>query len=650
MGVSPVAAQAVQYTTPSWWFGVAGAANLNQYRGTTQILNGDLTVPGAFFHGDGIGLFLAPTIEYRRPGSRWGFQLQAGLDSRKGEFDQILTPCNCPADLSTDLAYLTVEPSIRFAPFAGNFHLFGGPRFAFNRSKSFTYELGINPDFPDQEPTAPVTADFGNVNARLVSMQIGAGLDMPLNPDGGRTRYVLTPFVSLHPQWGQEPRSVNTWEVGTLRVGAAFKLGWGRREAAEQPVAVNRQPMPVAKPDPKVTFTVHSPGNVPVQRRVRETFPLRNYVFFDLGSTSIPDRYILLNKSEIAAFNEAQLETLTPKSLEGRSGREMVVYYNILNILGDRMRNNPGTAIQLVGSSELGPDDGMAMAVNVERYLVDIFGIDTARITTSGRYKPVIASEQPGATLELGMLRQDDRRVSIGSASPELLMEFQSGPDVPLKPVVIAGVQQAPIDSYITFEVDDAEADLASWSMEIRNDGAMLVHRGPYLTNRVSLPGASLLGSATTGRFNFVMIGTLPSGRTIRRDTTVTLTKWTPATDEEGMRYNILFEFNDSRAITLYQDYLTQIVAPKIADGALVVIHGHTDVIGNAANNQRLSTARAMDVHRLLEAAITQAGRRNVVFEVRGYGEDETMAPFENTLPEGRFYNRSVVIDIIPRK
>jgi hypothetical protein len=47
--------------------------------------------------------------------------LQAGYDSRKGDFDQVITACDCPADLSTDLSYITVEPSLRFAPFKSNF-------------------------------------------------------------------------------------------------------------------------------------------------------------------------------------------------------------------------------------------------------------------------------------------------------------------------------------------------------------------------------------------------------------------------------------------------------------------------------------------------------------------------------------------------
>jgi hypothetical protein len=142
--------QVVKYAKPSWYFGVAGGANFNFYRGSTNQLNADFTPPATFRDGDGVGLFIAPLLEYRPADSRWGVMLQAGYDSRRGAFDQVLTACDCPADLSTNLSYITIEPSLRFAPFKSNFYLYGGPRLAFNLDKSFTYQLGINPAFPNQ--------------------------------------------------------------------------------------------------------------------------------------------------------------------------------------------------------------------------------------------------------------------------------------------------------------------------------------------------------------------------------------------------------------------------------------------------------------------------------------------------------------------
>ena len=41
-------------------------------------------------------------------------------------------------------------------------------------------------------------------------------------------------------------------------------------------------------------------------------------------------------------------------------------------------------------------------------------------------------------------------------------------------------------------------------------------------------------------------------------------------------------------------------------------------------------------------------GIKGTKFKTNGFGEDEVRAPFENKLPEERFYNRTVVIEIIP--
>jgi outer membrane protein OmpA-like peptidoglycan-associated protein len=100
----------------------------------------------------------------------------------------------------------------------------------------------------------------------------------------------------------------------------------------------------------------------------------------------------------------------------------------------------------------------------------------------------------------------------------------------------------------------------------------------------------------------------------------------------------------------MYEKYLTDIVVPQIPVGGTVIIHGYTDIIGDPIYNQNLSTARANDVKGILERGLSKAGRSDVVFEVYGFGEDQDLSPFENKYPEERFYNRTVIIDIIPQK
>lgn len=628
-----------KFTRPSWWFGGAVAANFNFYDGSTQKLNSDLTVPRAFHKGTGVGLYLAPLIEFHRPNSRWGIMLQLGYDSRRGKFKEVVvTPCNCPMDMSTKLSYFTIEPSLRFAPFKSNFYLFGGPRLAFNLNKSFTYQQKTNPEIPSQLQDPPVKGNYSDINKMLISMQIGAGYDIPLSSQNRHTQFVLSPFVSFQPYFGQSPRSIETWTVTTLRVGVALKLGKGRLIPIPPVILLN----------PIVMFSVNSPQNIPAERRVRETFPLRNYVFFNLGSTEIPDRYILLNKDQVKDFKEDQLEVLEPKKLTGRSAREMVVYYNILNILGDRMGKNPSSTITLVGSSEKGPEDGKAMSESIKKYLVDIFGINASRINIEGRTKPKIPSEHPGGTKELGLLREGDRRVSIESTSPALLMEFQTGSDAPLKPVEILTIQEAPLDSYVSFNID--KDDFSSWSLEIKDDKGVIQNFGPYTTEKMSIPGKSILGDRPEGDYKVTLIGQMKNGETVKKDTTVHMVLWTPPINEEGMRFSVIYEFDDSKAITMYEKYLTEVVVPKIPKNGTVIIHGYTDIIGDADHNQKLSVERANDVRTIIENGLSKVGRKDVAFEVHGFGEDQSLSPFDNKLPEERFYNRTVIIDIIPNK
>jgi len=80
-----------------------------------------------------------------------------------------------------------------------------------------------------------------------------------------------------------------------------------------------------------------------------------------------------------------------------------------------------------VSGAESGPELGKERAETIKRYIVDVFGIDSLRITTEGRERPLIPSEIPGGTKELALLQAGDRRVDIESNSPELLIQVGGG-------------------------------------------------------------------------------------------------------------------------------------------------------------------------------------------------------------------------------
>ncbi|HEY3370891.1 MAG TPA: OmpA family protein [Prolixibacteraceae bacterium] len=621
---------------PKLWFGLSGAASFNFYSGVTQKLNADVYAPTALHDGFGIRPYGSVFMEYR-PNPVFGLMLHLAYEDRGAKYDEKIAPCNCPEDLTAKVSYLTVEPSIRIAPFANNFYVFAGPVLSDSYRKEFTY---IQEQQPDR------SGDFSDWRKWKIGAQIGAGYDIPLSSMSSQTQFALSPFIVYRPMLGEHPRNIESLSIQSLKVGLAVKFGKAKKAVVAE--VIPEPIIEVAVVEPEVTFSVTSPTNIHVQRNVRETFPLRNYIFFDLGSTEIPSRYVLLRKEQVKDFKEDQIEVLAPLVQSDRPKREMTVYYNVLNILGDRMGKYPKSTIVLVGSSMEGPQDGKLMAESVKTYLVDVFGINAKRIDIEGRKKPKIPSEQPGGTLDLVLLREGDRRVSVESKSPELLMEFQSGANSPLKPVEFTTVQEAPIDSYVTFNNKGSKEAFSSWSLEIADEQGRIQNFGPYTQESVSIPGKTILGDRPVGDYTVTMIGQTKSGKVIKKESKVHMVLWTPTTTEEGLRFSVLYEFNNSKSIDLYRKYLTEVVAPKIPEGGKVIVHGYTDIIGGEENNKTLSLARANDVKAILEAALTKLGNKNVQFEVLGFGEDESVSPFANKLPEQRFYNRTVIIDIVP--
>jgi outer membrane protein OmpA-like peptidoglycan-associated protein len=624
--LSQITVQA-QTTQPTWWFGVSGAANFNFYDGTTQTLNNSLIVPTAFHKGFGIRPYGSVLAEYR-PAGIWGVMLNVGYDGRGGKFDGVVAPCNCDATLHTNTSYVTIEPSLRIAMPSSNLYFFVGPRVAFNIMNDFSYT---------QVKQVNTNSQLSDMRHTLVSGQVGVGYEIPLSSAASTTQINLSPFISYQPYFGQSPRSIESWTMTTVRAGIALKFG-----KAHKVISAAAAPMAVAPPVvADVTFSVREPKTVPLKRQVSETLPLLNAIFFEDGSNSIPSRYVTLSREQASAFKEDQLQEEQSVTMSGRSARQLNVYHNILNILGDRMRANPGVTISLSGAPA---GDGKVMAESIKQYLVINFGIDASRISTRARSKPVNPSEHPGGNKELVLLRAEDRRVDIESTSPELLMEVGGGM---MRPININATQTDPLDSYVILNVDGAKKQFNSWSVNITDDKGVSQHYGPFTNDQESVSGIKIVGDRPEGDYKVTMIGEGKNGMTVTKESTIHLIRQ-DVTIQKGFRYSIVFDFDRATTIASYNKLLIDVVSPLIADGSTVIIHGHTDIIGEEDYNQKLSDSRAQQSQKILESSLAASGKNTVKFETLGFGEDTSHSPFDNNLPEERFYNRTVVIDIIP--
>lgn len=629
---STFTAQEVQRTQPKFWIGFSGAANYNMYTGTTQKLNESLMAPSAFHDGSGFGGLGTILLEYR-PVPLIGFMLNLGYDNRGGAFDQVESPCNCPEDLKTGLSYATIQPSIRISPFGPDFYVFLGAAYSHNLNKSFTYTF----DQDNGDMFNATEGDFSNVRKNVFSTHVGVGYDIQLASADSRTQVALSPFISYHPYFGQKPRDVESWSLSTVRVGMAFKFGRGPvNKRAERVVAPVYNPiLPIAESD--VKFDARAPLTNPVRRIINETFPLRNYIFFEEGSTAIPNRYVKLNKEKALQFDTESLRDAEFKDQSGRSGRQMNVYYNILNILGDRMRQNPAAQISLIGASAgNGAALGKEYAESVKRYLVEVFGIQSTRIATEGRDQPINASESPGGVNFLPLLRAGDRRVEIVSKSVDLMTPLQ-----------IIAVKDNPMDSRVLFtSKSEKQQPLKSWNVKLTDENGVTQNFGPYTGEQESVLGNTILGNRSNGTYKVVMSGQTREGAEVKKETTLNLVRSPELAEEESLRYSILFDFDKSNTVATYEKFLTEVVAPRIDDNSKVIIHGHTDIIGSEEYNMKLSEQRAGETERILSKAVKSSGKNSVNFETHAFGMDTNKAPFENKLPEERFYNRTVTIDI----
>jgi outer membrane protein OmpA-like peptidoglycan-associated protein len=94
----------------------------------------------------------------------------------------------------------------------------------------------------------------------------------------------------------------------------------------------------------------------------------------------------------------------------------------------------------------------------------------------------------------------------------------------------------------------------------------------------------------------------------------------------------ILFDF-DRSTVNPANRSLASRIRTRIGPASAVSITAYTDRIGDAAHNQRLSQERATETARTLGVPVENA---------RGVGE--TLELFDNDIPEGRFYNRTVEV------
>lgn len=621
-------AQSRSTTEARWRFGLTGGLNYNlqalglQFLDTTRVFN---FFPFEGVDGTGIGPYISLLGEYNS-GDWWGAQLRLSYDSRGGKATDNTLPQEKTFDIN--LSYLTIEPLFRVNPFGpAGLYAVAGPLVGIKLSDGCDFTPA--PGEVSQELTL---TDMSSVT---FGMSGGLAYDLVIGDRMSDTRWYLSPF--LESSWMLQQRSGSPnildqdkfddiWSTIAVRAGVSVKLGIMPpidELTVEESSGLN---LALFAPDRLVAF-----------RRYEEYFPLVTSVFFDSTSSDIPARYTRMNSSDAATFTENDLldsSKVGRLDIADRMAEQMNVYYNIMNIYGARLRANPTATLELIGSAP-GTGDAGAMANNIKDYLVNTFGIDAARITVATRDMPRIPSgsaRTPAADRPLTM--EENRRV-----------EFVTKPTDLGTPVRIRRVDRNPIENDLVLNIDEG-AKIRNWQLVITGEGKRQTY-GPFSRASQRVSPAEIMRDLNEGTFTAEVVAITDDGQRITQTKDFKLTRRSEP-GKQGQRYSIIFGYGQDDPVRTYDNFLKTTVAQQVEPGAKVYVLGHTDAVGDSTLNYNLSMKRAGEVRDIVRSESNRLGKR-ATYETVGYGEEESPSTFSNSTPEGRFYNRGVMIEVVPQ-
>jgi outer membrane protein OmpA-like peptidoglycan-associated protein len=275
------------------------------------------------------------------------------------------------------------------------------------------------------------------------------------------------------------------------------------------------------------------------------------------------------------------------------------------------------------------------MAEDVKGYLVAAFNISADRISTKGQVVPPHASGTRVTPKEdLPLVAAENRRVEIHSDDGDLL-----------KPVELRTIIEHPFGNDLLVDVS-TRIPVRSWTLRITGKDFDQWY-GPFHTPTRRINATEILAGAQRGTFSAKLVAVTDQGKSVITEREFSLDKH-ELIAFRGSRFSILFEFDESKTVAMYEDFLRRQVAPLIPDGARVYVHGYTDAIGDEGYNQELSERRAQGTLDILLDELGKLGRTPLFFEAYGFGEDAYRSNFPNGTPEGRYHNRTVVIDLVP--
>jgi outer membrane protein OmpA-like peptidoglycan-associated protein len=482
------------------------------------------------------------------------------------------------------------------------------------------------------------SGNLKDFNAFNVGVKILVGYELILNKNRSLR---LTPEVS-YSLWLLPLIADKTWSSHNLDLGISIKF--------IEPPPPPPPPLPpkapplvepnLPEPPPKLVASIKA-VEVDTNSNEKQNFsikiedftslslrPLLNYVFFDHNSSVIPQRYIKLKPEETKNFSLKKL--VNADALE--------TYYHVLNIIGLRLANNPEITINLIGTNSNKGEEkdnkqlSLARAEAVRDYFTNVWQIDPRRITITARNLPKEATESDEEGAD-----DENRRVEIISPS-----------DVLSEPVITGDTIRVVTNTKLRFyPKSQSPVGIQKWSLTIKQYNQVVKEFSgegnlpEYVEWEINNEDKNFPKIPSNFTYTLKVIDLINQIYETKQQVipvdqmTVDRKRLERREDREFEYYRlILFDYGSSNLKEEHKKVIDYIKA-RIKPNSIVKIKGYTDRIGKEGINKRISTQRANAVARIL-------GIRGV--EVEGVGESELI--YNNDLPEGRFYCRTVTINI----
>lgn len=647
--------------SPRMSYGLFGDVSYNIHSADFKSLPGIPSCCPRYESGSGLGYGFGAFLSF--PISNiWDFFVNAGYYSLNGK----LSTTETDGVIIFDPQQQKGVPGSFEHTVDGTFNSVGiTPAIALKLGNQFRINAGIRVGYlltktfdQQEEVVSPSFGVFQAENSRLrnvytdqeltdasieTALTVGASFDLPIN---STFEWFLVPRVNM--DYGlNDVSGSETWKVNRLTGGLAIKYS-PREIIPPTPPPPPPPPPPLPPPPPPPVVPVLDASilavgltddgketNVPVLK-VEEFLstrmhPIMNYVFFGDNSAELPRRYTRMDQRETEEFS---VKTLYNE-------KTMDVYYHVLNIVGKRMDFYPQAQVTLVGcNSNTGDEKGnldlsKKRAETVRDYLVNTWKIDPSRIKVEAKNLPDIPSNPKDPD---GI--EENRRVEIIANIPQVF-----------EPMVIRDTLREANPPRIRFKSNiKAEIGVADWKIiTSQNDKNLRVFGGKGVP-----PSVIDWDLQTEDEQRYVPRFDEPLNYKLQitdNDAkvwdspiqTLPVTQLTIETkmmemieDKEIDRFSlILFGFNKSE-LSKENKSISEFAKDRIQPNSIVSVSGYTDRIGDEDHNLKLSQRRADEVAKSIGV--------DKKFS-KGYGKSKLL--YNNDLPEGRFYSRTVNIEIV---